>query len=181
MKSNGLILRLSPITEALSDGEVEFLNTLLVAEAFATGELISSSSSPHHDSLFIVTSGDIEMRLTSQEGLLTVHAIKQGDVANILAFMGATRATVDSTLYAEGVTSVLRLDRPALERYLYSHPGLVYRLTCGITRYVHGRLRHLYGEVVALNQRITCAPIERQMQQGAFIKVAVSYAEKVMG
>ncbi|MEQ1533376.1 MAG: cyclic nucleotide-binding domain-containing protein [Sideroxydans sp.] len=181
MKANGLILRLSPITEALSDGEVEFLNTLLVAEAFATGELICSSNSPHHDSLFIVMSGGIKVRLTSQEGRLTVHAINLGDVANILAFMGASRATATSTLHAEGATSVLRLDRHTLERHLYSHPGLVYRLTCGITRYVHSRLRHLCGEVEALNQRITCTPFERQMQQGEFIRPTASHTELVMG
>ncbi len=181
MKISGLMLRLSPITEALNDGEVEFLNTLLVVEEFETGALICSSNSPRHDSLYIVMRGDIEMRLTSQESSLTVHAIKPGDVANILAFMGATRAVVDSTLYAVGTTSVLRLDRHTLERHLYSHPALVYRLTCGLARYVHGRLRHLCGEVQALNQYITCAPIERQMQQGEFIRPTASHTELVMG
>lgn len=180
MKISGLMLRLSPITEALNDSELEFLNTLLVAEEFTTGKLICSSSSAHHDSLFIVMSGDIEMQLTSQEGLLTLHAIKPGDVANILAFMGAPRTAVDSTLHAIGATSVLRLDRHTLERHLYSHPTLVYKLTCGLARYVHGRLRHLYGEVTELNQRISCPPIERQMQQGELIKPATC-AELVMG
>jgi CRP-like cAMP-binding protein len=163
------MLRLSPITEELSDDEVDLFMSMLVVDDFSAGDLICLPKGIFQDSLFIVMSGGVEVRLTSREGLLTAHAIKPGDIANTIAFMGGNSFGIDSRLYAEGATSVLRLDRNKLEEHLYTHPVLVYRLTRGITRYVHGRLRHLSGEVASLNHRITCAAVETQMQRGSVI------------
>jgi len=166
MKQIRSLLRHSPITEELSDDEVDFLNTLLIADDFAAGDLMCVPKGIYQDSLFIVMSGGIEVRLTSREGSLTAHAVKPGDIANTIAFMGGGRNGIDSRLYAEGDTSVLRLDRSKLEEHLYTHPALVYRLTLGITRYVHGRLRQVNGEMRALNQRLACDDVEPQMRQG---------------
>jgi len=175
------MLRLSPITEELSDDEVDLLMSMLVVDDFSAGDLICLPKGIFQDSLFIVMSGGIEVRLTSREGVLTVHAIKPGDIANTIAFMGGNRFGIDSRLYAEGATRVLRLDRNKLEEHLYTHPALVYKLTCGITRYVHGRLRHLSGELDSLNQRITSSAVEPQMQQGEAVKRPLSDFELVMG
>ncbi|MDH2915455.1 MAG: cyclic nucleotide-binding domain-containing protein [Gallionella sp.] len=181
MKPISSMLRLSPITEELSDDEVDLLMSMLVADDFSAGDLICLPKGIFQDSLFIVMSGGIEVRLNSPEGVLTVHAIKPGDIANTIAFMGGNRFGIDSRLYAEGATSVLRLDRNKLEEHLYTHPVLVYRLTRGITRYVHGRLRYLSGELTSLNQLITCADIEPQMRQGDAVTRAMSSSELVMG
>lgn len=166
MKTIRSMLRLSPITEELSDGEVDLLMSMLVVDNFSAGDLICLPKGIFQDSLFIVMSGGIEVRLSSREGVLTVHAIKPGDIANTIAFMGGNRSGIDSRLYAEGATRVLRLDRNKLEEHLYTHPALVYNLTRSITRYVHGRLRHLSGELDSLNQRITSSEVEPQMRQG---------------
>ena len=166
MKQVRSLLRHSPITEELSDAEVDLLNDMLVVAHFSAGDLMCLPKGIYQDSLFIVVSGGIEVRLTSQEGVLTLHAVKPGDIANTIAFMGGSRNGVDSRLYAEGDTSVLRLDRSKLEEHLYTHPAMVYRLTRGITRYVHGRLRHVNGEMRALNQRLACDEVEPQMRQG---------------
>jgi len=175
------MLRLSPITEELSDDEVDLLMSMLVVDDFLAGDLICLPKGIFQDSLFIVMSGGVEVRLTSREGLLTVHAIKPGDIANTIAFMGGNRFGIDSRLYAEGATRVMRLDRNKLEEHLYTHPNLVYSLTRNITRYVHGRLRHLSGELAALNQSITSSAVEPQMQQGEAVKRHLSDLELVMG
>lgn len=166
MKQIRSLLRHSPITEELSDAEVDLLNDMLVVAHFSAGDLMCLPKGIYQDSLFIVMSGGIEVRLTSREGVLTVHAAKPGDIANTIAFMGGGRNGVDSRLYADGDTSILRLDRSKLEEHLYTHPALVYRLTLGITRYVHGRLRQVNGEMRALNQRLACDDVEPQMRQG---------------
>lgn len=181
MKQIRSLLRLSPITEELSDDEVDFLNTLLIADDFAAGDLMCVPKGIYQDSLFIVMSGGIEVRLTSREGSLTAHAVKPGDIANTIAFMGGGRNGIDSRLYAEGDTRVLRLDRSKLEEHLYTHPALVYRLTLGITRYVHGRLRQVNGEMRALNQRLACDDVEPQMQQGGPLFATSPRLEPVMG
>lgn len=181
MKSIRPMLRLSPITEELSDDEVDILMNILVVDDFAAGDLICLPQGIFQDSLFIVMSGGVEVRLTSPEGLLTVHAIKTGDIANTIAFMGGNRYGVDSRLYAQGATRVLRLDRNKFEAHLYTHPALVYRLTRGITRYVHARLRHLSGEVSVLNQRITGTDGQPQMRQGDAVPCAKLPFELVMG
>lgn len=75
---------------------------------------------------------------------------------------------------------MLRLDRGKLEEHLYTHPVLVYRLTRGITRYVHGRLRHLSVEVLELNQRIAILEVGSQMQQSDAITRAITPYELVL-
>jgi CRP-like cAMP-binding protein len=175
------MLRLSPITEELSDDEVDHLMSMLVVDDFSSGDLICLPKGIFQDSLFIVVSGGVEVRLTSQEGVLTVHVAKPGDIANTIAFMGGSRFGIDTRLYAEGATKLLRLDRNKLEEHIYTHPIMVYRLTRGISRYVHGRLRHLSGEVAVLNQLITCAVVEPQMLQGATITRTTPYFEGGMG
>lgn len=181
MKQIRSLLRLSPITEELSDDEVDLLSDILVVGHFSAGDLMCVPKGVYQDSLFIVMSGCIEVRLTSSEGVLTVHAAKPGDIANTITFMGGGRSGIDSRLYAEGDTSVLRLDRKKLEEYLYTHPALVYRLTRGITRYVHGRLRQVNGEVRALNQRLACDDVEPQMQQGSPHFATSPHLVSVMG
>lgn len=173
MKSIRAMLHLSPITEELNDADIDLLMSMLVVDEFSAGDLICLPKEDFKDSLFIVMSGGVEVRLTSPEGVLTVHAIKPGDIANTIAFMGGNRYGIDSRLYAEGATRVLRLDRIKLEEHLYTHSALVYRLTRGITRYVHGRLRHLNGEIDSLNHRITSSDVGRQMQQGEAIKLTL--------
>lgn len=181
MKQIRSLLRHSPITEELSDAEVDLLNDMLVVAHFSAGDLMCLPKGIYQDSLFIVMSGEIEVRLTSHEGVLTLHVVKPGDIANTIAFMGGGRNGVDSRLYAEGDTSVLRLDRGRLEEHLYTHPALVYRLTRGITRYVHGRLRHVNGEMRALNQRLAGDEVEPQMRQGAPHYATSPHLAPVMG
>jgi CRP-like cAMP-binding protein len=181
MKPIRSMLRLSPITEELSDDEVDHLMSMLVVDDFSSGDLICLPKGIFQDSLFIVVSGGVEVRLTSQEGVLTVHVAKPGDIANTIAFMGGSRFGIDTRLYAEGATKLLRLDRNKLEEHIYTHPIMVYRLTRGISRYVHGRLRHLSGELTSLNQRITSSEVELQMQQGEAVERPLSDLELVMG
>jgi len=181
MKQIRSLLRHSPITEELSDAEVDLLNDMLVVSHFSAGDLMCVPRGIYQDSLFIVMSGGIEVRLSSHDGVLTLHAAKPGDIANTIAFMGGGRNGVDSRLYADGDTSVLRLDRSKLEEHLYTHPALVYRLTRGITRYVHGRLRHVNGEMRALNQRLACDDVEHQMRQGDQHFATSPHLASVMG
>lgn len=54
MKQIRALLRHSPITEELSEEEVDLLHDMLVVDEFSAGDLISVPKGIYRDSLFIV-------------------------------------------------------------------------------------------------------------------------------
>jgi CRP-like cAMP-binding protein len=147
-------LRISPVTEELSDAEVEILAELFEVQEYKSGDVIVKPNDVQHDNLYILASGDIEVKIESTEEKTTIHVLKPGDLAGMITFAGGAASQISATLYAIGPTKVLSMQRLKFESLLNSHPWLVYRVMRGIIRNMHGIVRRVNSESSELSNYI---------------------------
>ncbi len=147
-------LRTSPVTEELSEAEVEILAELFEVQDYKTGEVIVQPNDEQPDNLYILASGDIEVKIESNGEESTVHVLKPGDLAGMITFAGGAASQVSATLYAVGTTQVLSMQRLRFEGLLNSHPKLVYRVMRGVIRNMHGIVRRVNSESAELSNYI---------------------------
>lgn len=148
-------LRTSPVTEELSEAEVSILSEMFEVQEYKTGEMIVQPGDAQHDNLYILASGDIEVRIAAGGGEeSTVHVLKPGDLAGMITFAGGAATQISATLYAVGATKVLSMERAKFETLINSHPMLVYRVMRGIIRNMHGILRRVNSESAELSNYI---------------------------
>ncbi|HEX7454621.1 MAG TPA: cyclic nucleotide-binding domain-containing protein [Gallionella sp.] len=148
-------LRTSPVTEELSEAEVEILAELFEIQEFKAGEIIVQPKDEQPDNLYILAYGDIEVKIESGSGEETiVHVLKPGDLAGMITFAGGAATQISATLYAVGPTKVLAMERTRFESLLNSHPKLVYRVMRGIIRNMHGIVRRVNIESAELSNYI---------------------------
>ncbi len=148
-------LRTSPVTEELSEAEVDILSELFEIQEYKAGEVIVQPGDTQYDNLYILASGDIEVRIAGGSGEeSTVHVLKPGDLAGMITFAGGAAAHISATLYAVGATKVLSMERVRFEALINSHPKLVYRVMRGIIRNMHGILRRVNSESAELSNYI---------------------------
>ncbi len=148
-------LRTSPVTEELSQAEVEILAELFEVEEFKAGEIIVQPKDEQPDNLYILANGDIEVRIESGSGEeTTIHVLKPGDLAGMITFAGGAATQVSATLYAVGPTKVLSIARARFETLINSHPMIVYRVMRGIIRNMHGIVRRVNSESAELSNYI---------------------------
>ena len=143
-------LRTSPVTEELSEAEVEILSELFKVQEYKAGEIIVQPNDAQPDNLYILASGDIEVKLESGGEESTVHVLKPGDLAGMITFAGGAASQISATLYAIGPTKVLSMPRLKFESLLNSHPKLVYHVMRGIIRNMHGIVRRVNSESAEL-------------------------------
>ncbi len=139
-------LRTSPVTEELSEAEVEILAQLFETQEYQAGDIIVHPEDEQPDNLYILAYGDIEVKIKSAGGETTIHVLKPGDLAGMITFAGGAASQVSATLYAMGPTKVLSMNRLKFESLLNSHPRLVYRVMRGIIRNMHGIVRRVNRE-----------------------------------
>jgi len=149
----------SPIAADLADGEVELLHGRMNLNDYRSGELIAASGDGVADSLYLLVSGGLEIRVQSREGLNSFNLGTPGDLANVIAFAGGGAAGVSTALRATGETRVLSLSRSSFEELIFTHPLLVYRMSQALVRYIHGVACFLSVDLDRLAQRIAC-PID---------------------
>ncbi|MDZ4201310.1 MAG: cyclic nucleotide-binding domain-containing protein [Gallionella sp.] len=147
-------LRTSPITEELSDAEVEILAALFEVYEYKSGETIVQPGAEQPDNLYILAHGDIEVKIQSGEGESTIHVLKPGELAGMITFVGGAATQVSATLYAVGNTKVLSLERAKFETLLNSHPLIVYRVMRGLARSMHGIVRRVNVQSAELSNYI---------------------------
>ncbi len=147
-------LRSSPITEELSDTEVEILSELFEVQDFKAGDVIVKPNDEQSDNLYILASGDIEVRIESAVEKAVIHVLKPGDLAGMITFAGGAASQISATLYAVGPTQVLSMQRLRFESLLNSHPRLVYHVMRGIIRNMHGIVRRVNSESAELSNYI---------------------------
>lgn len=147
-------LRTSPVTEELSDAEVEILAELFEIKEYKAGDVIVQPDDEQPDNLYILAYGDIEVRIESGAENTTIHVLKPGDLAGMITFAGGAATQVSATLYAVGATKVLSMPRLRFESLLNSHPKLVYRVMRGIIRNMHGIVRRVNSESAELSNYI---------------------------
>jgi len=148
-------LRISPVTEELSEAEISILSEMFEVQDYKAGEMIVQPGNAQHDNLYILASGDIEVRIAAGSGEeSTVHVLKPGDLAGMITFAGGAATQISATLYAVGATKVLSMERAKFETLINSHPKLVYRVMRGIIRNMHGILRRVNSESAELSNYI---------------------------
>lgn len=147
-------LRISTVTEELSDAEVEILAGLFELQDYKAGEAIVQPSDDQPDNLYILAHGDIEVKIKSGLEETIVHVLKPGDLAGIITFVGGAASDISATLYAVGKTKVLSMTRAKFETLVNSHPMIVYRVMRGVVRNVHGIVRRVNSESVELSNYI---------------------------
>ncbi len=147
-------LRTSTITEELSDAEVEILAGLFELRESKGGDVITAPTDAQPDNLFILASGDIEVKIQSGSEEQTIHVLKPGDLAGIITFVGGAASHISATLYAMGPTKVLSLERARFESIINSHPMIVYKVMRGVVRNVHGIVRRMNVQSTELSNYI---------------------------
>ena len=147
-------LRISTITEELSDAEIEILAGLFEVQEFKAGEIIVQPGDKQTDNLYILAHGDIEVKIVSSGENSTIHVLKPGDLAGIITFVGGAASDISATLYAVGKTIVLSMTRAKFENLINSHPMLVYKVMRGVVRNVHGIVRRVNSQSAELSNYI---------------------------
>lgn len=147
-------LRTSPVTEELSEGEVEILAELFEVQNFNAGDIIVEPKDNQPDNLYILASGEIDVKIESGDEESTVHVLKPGDLAGMITFAGGAASHISATLYAVGPTQVISIARTRFESLINSHPMLIYRVMRGIIRNMHGIVRRVNIESAELSNYI---------------------------
>ena len=147
-------LRNSPITEELSDAEVEIIERLFEVQDYKSGEIIVKPGDKQPDNLYILAHGDIEVKIESGHEESIIHVLKPGDLAGIITFVGGAASDISATLYAVGKTKVLSMARAEFEKLINSHPMIVYKVMRGVVRNVHGIVRRVNSQSAELSNYI---------------------------
>lgn len=147
-------LRTSPVTEELSDTQIEILAELFEVQEYQEGDVIVQPNDEQPDNLYILASGEIEVKIQSGSDESTVHVLKPGDLAGMITFAGGAATQVSATLYAVGPTKVLSMPRSRFETLINSHPMLMYRVMRGVIRNMHGIVRRVNIESAELSKYI---------------------------
>jgi CRP/FNR family transcriptional regulator, cyclic AMP receptor protein len=147
-------LRISTITEELSDAEVEIIQGLFEVQDYKAGQIIVQPGDKQTDNLYILAHGDIEVKIEGEGEKSTIHVLKPGDLAGIITFVGGAASDISATLYAVGNTKVLCLKRADFEKLINSHPMIVYKVMRGVVRNVHGIVRRVNSQSAELSNYI---------------------------
>jgi len=147
-------LRISPITEELSEAEIEILSGLFEVQDFKSGDIIVKPGDHAQDNLYILAHGDIEVKILSGGDETIIHVLKPGDLAGIITFVGGAASDISATLCAVGNTKVLSMARAGFEKLVNSHPMIVYKVMRGVVRNVHGIVRRVNTQSAELSNYI---------------------------
>ena len=147
-------LRISTITEELSDAEVEILAGLFEVQDYKASQVIVKPGDELPDNLYILAHGNVEVKIESSGEDSIIHVLKPGDLAGIITFVGGAASDISATLCAIGNTKVLSLERARFETLINTHPMLVYRVMRGVVRNVHGIVRRVNRQSAELSNYI---------------------------
>lgn len=147
-------LRISTITEELSDAEVEILAGLFEVQDFKSGDVIVKPGDKQSSNLYMLAHGNVEVKIESTGEDSTIQVLKPGDLAGIITFVGGAASDITATLSAVGNTKVLSLERAKFETLINSHPQMVYKVMRGVVRNVHGIVRRVNSQSAELSNYI---------------------------
>lgn len=147
-------LRISTVTDELSDAEVDVISGLFDVENHKNGEVIVKPGDERPDNLYILAHGGIDVKIKSIDGDFTIHVLEPGDLAGMITFVGGTTTQISATLYAVGDTQVLRLERVKFESLINTHPMIMYRVMRGLARSMHGIVRRGNSQSAELSNYI---------------------------
>jgi CRP/FNR family cyclic AMP-dependent transcriptional regulator len=147
-------LRISIVTDELSDDEVKIIEPMFDVQEYESGDVIVQPGDAQPDNLYVLAHGDIEMKIKSDDGESTIHVLKPGDLAGMITFVGGASEHISASLQAIGATKVLCLERGKFEGLINSHPMIVYRVMRGVARNLHGIVRRENSQSAELKNYI---------------------------
>ncbi len=147
-------LRTSSITEELNDTELGILAKLFEVQSNKAGEVIVQPGTKQPDNLYILARGEIQVKIQSGDGEVSIYVLKPGDLAGIITFVGGAPSQHSATLYAKSDTKVLSLPRAKFETLIDSNPMIEYKVMRGVVRYVHGIVRSMNAKSSELSNYI---------------------------
>jgi CRP/FNR family cyclic AMP-dependent transcriptional regulator len=137
-------LRVSPITEELTDAEIEIFAELFDVQRYKAGDLIVQPGDKRQpDNLYILAQGEIQVKILSSDGESAIHVLKPGDLAGIITFVGGAPSQHSAALYSIGETQVLSMSSAKFDALVCSRPMTAHKIMRGIVRYVHGIVRNM--------------------------------------
>jgi CRP/FNR family cyclic AMP-dependent transcriptional regulator len=137
-------LRVSPITEELTDAEIEIFEELFDVQSYKAGDLIiQQGDKKQPDNLYILAQGEIQVKISSRDGESAIHVLKPGDLAGIITFVGGAPSQHSAALYSIGETKVLSMPSAKFDALVCSRPMTAHKIMRGIVRYVHGIVRNM--------------------------------------
>lgn len=148
-------LRISTITEELTDAEIEVFGGMFDVLNYKAGDLIvQPSDNKQPDNLFILGRGEIQVRIRSRDGDTEIHTLKPGELAGIITFAGGAPSQHSAALYAKGEAQVLSMPSAKFDALVCSRPMTAHKIMRGIIRYVHGIVRNMNAKSSELNNYI---------------------------
>jgi CRP-like cAMP-binding protein len=148
-------LRNSTLSEELRDSEVEMLASLITVREYKAGETIMKPGDAElKDTLLILGSGDVDATAIASGEQVTLHLLHPGDLAGIIGFVGGNVLQISTTVVAKTDSKVLLLERVRFESLLNTNPAIVYYVMRGVVRNVHGIVRRMNMQSVAMNNYI---------------------------
>jgi CRP-like cAMP-binding protein len=147
-------LRISTVTDELSNAEVSVIAGLFDLKNFKDGEVIVRAGDERADNLYILGHGGIDVKIESGEGDFTIHVLKPGDLAGMITFVGGISSEISATLCSVGDTQVLSMERDKFESLVNAHPMIMYRFMRGLARSMHGIVRRGNSQSAELSNYI---------------------------
>ncbi len=147
-------LRISTVTEELTDTELSIIAGLFEVQDYKAGEIIVHPGDVQPENLYILAHGEIKVKIQGSDGEAAIHVLKPGDLGGIITFVGGASSNISATLCAVGDAKMLSLPRVKFETLINSHPMIVYKVMRGAMRYVHGIVRSMNTKSAELNSYI---------------------------
>lgn len=148
-------LRISTITEELTDAEIEIVEELFDVNSYKAGELIvRPGDNKQPDNLYILAQGEIQVKIQSSDGETAIHVLKPGELAGIITFVGGAPSQHSAALYSIGETKVLSLPSAKFDALVCARPMTAHKVMRGIIRYVHGIVRNMNAKSSELKNYI---------------------------
>jgi len=147
-------LRISTITEELTDAELEIFEELFDVKNYKAGDLIIHPGGKEPDNLYILAQGEIQVKIHSSDGDTLIHVLKPGDLAGIITFAGGAPSQHSAALYSIGETKVLSMPSAKFDSLVCSRPMTAHKVMRGIVRYVHGIVRNMNAKSSELSNYI---------------------------
>ncbi|MBI5889070.1 MAG: cyclic nucleotide-binding domain-containing protein [Nitrosomonadales bacterium] len=148
-------LRISTITEELTDAEIEIFGELFDVLSYKAGDLIVQPGDKRQpDNLYILAHGEIQVKILSSDGETTIHVLKPGDLAGLITFVGGAPSQHSAALYSKGESQILSMSSAKFDALVCSRPMTAHKIMRGIVRYVHGIVRNMNAKSSELNNYI---------------------------
>lgn len=148
-------LRISTITEELTDAEIEIFEGLFDVLNYKTGDLIvQPDEKKQPDNLYILARGEVQVKILSSDGETLIHTLKPGELAGIITFVGGAPSQHSAALYSMGETQVLSMSSAKFDTLVCSRPMTAHKIMRGIVRYIHGIVRNMNAKSSELSNYI---------------------------